>query len=230
MPAQIFRGSSAARKPFLNATSSQPSSRNEALEGAFCLMGASINVGRNAEVFGQGEEAEYLYQVAAGCIRTYRVLNDGRRQIGAFYMAGDVIGIEAGTEHSFCAEAIVPSTVRILKRSVVNSRATGDSTLARQLFNLSVLELQRTQMHALLLVKTALERVAGFLIEAATRAKSRSEIQLPMSRQDIADYLGLTIETVSRTLTQLEHTKVIELPTSRRVILRNRSQLEELAA
>jgi CRP-like cAMP-binding protein len=85
-------------------------------------------------------------------------------------------------------------------------------------------------MHALLLVKTALERVAGFLIEAATRAKSRSEIQLPMSRQDIADYLGLTIETVSRTLTQLEHTKVIELPTSRRVILRNRSQLEELAA
>jgi CRP-like cAMP-binding protein len=193
-------------------------------------MGASINVGRNAEVFGQGEEAEYLYQIATGCIRTYRVLSDGRRQIGAFYIAGDVIGIEAGAEHSFCAEAIVPSTIRILKRSIINSRATGDSTLARQLFDLSVLELQRTQTHALLLVKTALERVAGFLIEAAARAKSRSEIQLPMSRQDIADYLGLTIETISRTLTHLEQTKLIELPTSRRVILKNRSQLEELAA
>jgi CRP/FNR family nitrogen fixation transcriptional regulator len=200
------------------------------LDGAFGMIGAILNVARNAEIFGEEEEAEYLYQVISGCVRTCRVLNDGRRQVGAFYLPGDIIGIEAGREHAFSAEAIVSSTVRVLKRSIINSRASGDSTIARHLLDLSVTELQRTQAHALLLVKTALERVAGFLLEAALRAESRSEVQLPMSRQDIADYLGLTIETVSRTLSHLEHAKAIALPTPHRVILRNRAMLEELSA
>jgi CRP-like cAMP-binding protein len=193
-------------------------------------MGAPMSFGRNVEVFGEGEEAEYLYQVKTGCIRAYKVLSDGRRQIGAFYLPGDIFGIEAGDEHSFSAEAIAPSTVIVVKRSIINSRASGNSTLARQLFDLTVGELQRAQGHALLLVKTAQERVAGFLLEMASRAKSRTEVELPMSRQDIADYLGLTIETVSRTMTQLENAAAIALPTSRRIVLRNQSALARLNA
>ena len=91
-------------------------------------------------------------------------------------------------------------------------------------------ELQRVQDHILLLIKTAQERVAGFLLEMASRGTSGNEIDLPMSRQDIADYLGLTIETVSRTLTQLENSAAISVPTSRRIVLRNRAALNRLNA
>ena len=84
------------------------------------------------------------------------------------------------------------------------------------------------QDHILLLIKTAQERVASFLLEMAERCRRGNAIELPMSRQDIADYLGLTIETVSRTLTQLENAAAIELPTSRRIVLRNRAALGRL--
>jgi len=200
------------------------------LPAAFAMMGAPLTFGRNEEVFGEGEGAEYLYRVNAGCIRTYKVLSDGRRQVGGFYLPGDVFGIEASDEHLFSAEAIVPSTVTVLKRSMVFSRAAGDSTLARQLLELAGSELHRAQSHVLLLIKTAQERVVGFLLEMAARARSRTEIELPMSRQDIADYLGLTIETVSRTLTHLESVSAIALPSARRVVVRNHLALSRFNA
>ncbi|MGZ9066743.1 MAG: helix-turn-helix domain-containing protein [Burkholderiales bacterium] len=200
------------------------------LPAAFKMMGAPMTFCRNEEVFGEGETAEYLYQVKTGCVRTYKVLSDGRRQVGAFYLPGDVFGIEAADEHVFSAEAIVPSTITVLKRSMVISRAAGDCTIARQLLELTVSELQRTQSHVLLLIKTAQERVVGFLLEMAGRVSNRAEIELPMSRQDIADYLGLTIETVSRTLTHLENTSAIALPSSRRIVLRNHSALSRFNA
>ncbi|MBV8791995.1 MAG: helix-turn-helix domain-containing protein [Pseudolabrys sp.] len=198
------------------------------LSGTFDMIGAVMSFGRNEEIYGEGEAAEYLYKVKAGCVRTYKVLSDGRRQVGAFYLPGDVFGIEAAEEHGFSAEAILPSTVVVIKRSVVNSRASGDSSLASQLLELTIKELQRAQCHILLLIKSAQERVAGFLLEMANRERNRTEIELPMSRQDIADYLGLTIETVSRTLTQLENAAAIALPTSRRILVRNHSALARL--
>lgn len=201
---------------------------DSSLGASFGLMGATLNFGRNVEVFGEGEEAEYFYQVKTGCVRAYRILNDGRRQVCNFYLPGDVFGIEAGDEHSFSTEAVVPSTITVVKRSLLQSRASGDSTLARQLFDLSVAELRRAQGHILLLIKSAQERVAGFLLEMASRKKTAGEIELPMSRQDIADYLGLTIETVSRTLTQLEEAATIALPSARRILLRNRAALVRL--
>jgi len=98
------------------------------------------------------------------------------------------------------------------------------------MWELTARELQRTQDRMLALIRSAQERVAGFLLEMADRASNGGAVELPMSRQDIADYLGLTIETVSRTLTQLERSATIELPTSRRIVLRNRSALARLNA
>ena len=193
--------------------------------GLFDLMGAPLAFGRNEEVYGEGEPAEYLYAVTSGCVRTSRILDDGRRQIGAFYLPGDVFGLEAGDEHTFSAEALAPTTVRIVKRVSLTSRAAGNSVMASELLTLTAAELQRTQSHVLLLIKSARERVAGFLLEMASRVKGASEIDLPMCRQDIADYLGLTIETVSRTLTQLEDAAAIALLTSRHIVLRNRPAL-----
>ena len=198
------------------------------VESSIDVMGAPMSFARNAEIYGEGEPADYLYKVVSGTVRTYKVLSDGRRQIGAFYMAGDVFGLEMGEEHTFSAEAITGAKVLVVKRSALVALAERDSDIARQLWELTGRELSRVQDHILLLIKTAQERVAGFLLEMAERASNDGELELPMSRQDIADYLGLTIETVSRTLTTLENAAAIELPTSRRIVLRNRSALNRL--
>jgi CRP/FNR family nitrogen fixation transcriptional regulator len=192
------------------------------------FMGVAMHFGRNVEIYGENEPAEYLYKVISGSVRTYKVLADGRRQIGAFYLPGDIFGLEMGDDHSFSAEAIADSNIMIIKRSTVVALAARDNNVARQLWTLTGQELKRVQDHILLLIKTAQERVASFLLEMAARMSCDKAFELPMSRQDIADYLGLTIETVSRTLTHLENTAAIELPSSRQVVLRNRAALGRL--
>ena len=194
------------------------------------IMGAPMSFTRNAEIYGENEPAEYLYKLISGTVRTSKILNDGRRQIGEFYMPGDIFGLEMGDEHAFSAEAITDAKVIVIKRSAVEALAGKDHGVARQLWAITGRELQRLQDHILLLVKSAQERVAGFLLEMAERIPSSNEIELPMSRQDIADYLGLTIETVSRTLTILENNAAIALPSSRRIVLRNRAALRRLNA
>src|ERR1700758_1085441 len=198
-------------------------------EGPLGLMGAPMRFARNAEVYGEDEPAEYLYQVISGAVRTYRMLDDGRRQVIAFYLTGDIFGVEAGDVHLSSAEAINDSQILVVKRSSVMARAEHEKDLSRQLWTLTVRELQRVQLHSLVLIKNAEERVAGFLLEMAGRKPDVvGAIELPMSRQDIADYLGLTIETVSRTFTQLAQSGTIALENSRRVVFRNRAALNRL--
>jgi len=219
---------SPSRQPAFRAAAS-PSSAH-AVSESIELMGAVMPFGRNAEIYGENEPAEYFYKVIAGNVRTYKVLNDGRRQIGAFYLPGDIFGLEIDDLHTFSAEAIADSKILVMKRSTLIALAARDNAVARQLWTLTASELQRAQSHMMLLIKTAQERVAGFLLEMAKRSAASNEIELPMSRQDIADYLGLTIETVSRTLTQLENAAAIAVPTSRRIVLRNRAALSRLNA
>jgi CRP/FNR family nitrogen fixation transcriptional regulator len=197
---------------------------------SFEMIGASMSFARNAEIYGENEPAEYLYKLVSGSVRTSKMLNDGRRQIGAFYLPGDTFGLEVGSEHALAAEAITDAKVIVVKRSAVEALAARDSEVARQLRAVTGRELQRMQHHTLLLIRSAKERVAGFLLEMAARVKCNDEIELPMSRQDIADYLGLTIETVSRTLRVLENSAAIALPNSRRIVLRNHRALCRLNA
>ena len=194
------------------------------------LGSAPLSFGRNAEIYGEREPADCLYKVISGAVRTCRALIDGRRQIGGFYLPGDGFGIEAGNKHAFSAEAVVDSTVLPINRSIALSFAGSNIAMARHLCALLERELQRAQAHSNLLVQTAPERVASFILEIAERIESSDEIELLMSRQDIADYLGLTIETVSRTLGQLEDASAIALPTSKRIVLRNRAVLNRLIA
>jgi CRP/FNR family nitrogen fixation transcriptional regulator len=206
-----------------------PSTTNSVSIGSSIeMMGAPMPFSRNAEIYGENEPADYLYKVISGAVRTYKVLNDGRRQIGSFYLPGDIFGLEVGDAHSFSAEAVMDCKVLVIKRSALVSLAARDSEVARQLWTMAAGELQRAQDHIMLLIKTAQERVAGFLMEMSARNAGASEVELPMSRQDIADYLGLTIETVSRTLTQLENSGAIAVPTSRRIVLRSRGALNRL--
>jgi CRP-like cAMP-binding protein len=198
----------------------------DSLGQAMQLMGAMMTYPRDTEIFGESEPAEYLYKVISGSVRTYKILSDGRRQVGGFYLPGDIFGLEFADEHTLSAEAVSDAKVLVVKRSALTALAKRDASVAQQLFALSGRELHRVQDRILLLIKNARERVASFLLEMAERASENNTIELPMSRQDIADYLGLTTETVSRTLTSLETASAIEVsPSSRRIVLRNRAAL-----
>jgi CRP/FNR family transcriptional regulator, nitrogen fixation regulation protein len=198
----------------------------DALGQSMQLMGAVMTYPRNGEIFGEKEPAEYLYKVVSGSVRTYKILGDGRRQVGGFYLPGDIFGLEFADEHALSAEAISDAKVLVVKRSALNTLAGRDRLVAQQLFALTGRELHRVQDRILLLIKNARERVASFLLEMAERASKNNAIELPMSRQDIADYLGLTIETVCRTLSALETASAIEVSaSSRRIVLRNRAAL-----
>jgi CRP-like cAMP-binding protein len=207
-----------------------PTRSAELPNSPLALMGAPMRFARNAEVYGEEEPAEYLYQVISGGVRTYRMLDDGRRQVVAFYLPGGIFGVEAGAVHLASAEAISESQVLVAKRSAVLARAEREKQFSTQLWDLMVRELRRMQQHSFVLIKSAEERIAGFLVEMAGRCSSSASIELPMSRQDIADYLGLTIETVSRTFTQFVQSGLISLETSRRIHFRDRAALNRLNA
>lgn len=194
---------------------------------SMALMGARMSFPKNAEIYGEGEPADYLYQVVSGTVRTSTILADGRRQIGGFYAPGDIFGLEVGEEHAFSAEATTDVTVLLVRRSAVMAMAERDGDVARQLWGATARELTRAQRRMLLLIKSAQERVIGFLLEMAAQSPGGNAIELPMTRQDIADYLGLTIETVSRTLTALQGTALIKLAGARRIVLRNPAALQD---
>jgi CRP/FNR family transcriptional regulator, nitrogen fixation regulation protein len=171
----------------------------------------------------------YFYKVLSGTVRTCKVRIDGRRQIGGFYLPGDVLGVEVGPEHSFSAEAVTDCQMLLINRRRVMARAVREAAVAGELWRLIGHELGRVQDHILLLIKSAEERVASFLLEMAGPASEGNTIDLPMTRQDIGEYLGLTIETVSRTLAHLEAIAAIEVH-SRQIMLRDYSALRRLNA
>jgi len=232
MPSERTMQTSVAAKPIVASAPRPPRAAvtgRSAWADALRMMGATIAYSRNEEVYGEDEPAEFVYLVTSGAIRTYKLLSDGRRQIAAFRLPGDIFGLEAGETHAFTAEAIADSSVIVVRRSAVLAHAARDGAVARDMWAETARDLGRAQDLLLLLGrKSAQERVATFLLEMADRATYGGAIELPMSRQDIADYLGLTIETVSRTLSQMEHAATIALPSCRRIELRNRPLLSRL--
>lgn len=224
----VYRRFASARTPAPVLHRMPSDSERGSLSETMQLMGAMMSYPRNTEIFGENEPADYVYKVVSGAIRTYKILSDGRRQVSGFYLPRDIFGLQFADEHIFSAEAITDTKVLVVKRSALTSLAGRDASVGKELLNLTSRELRRMQDRVLLLVKSAQERVASFLLEMAERACANNIVELPMSRQDIADYLGLTIETVSRALTGLETAAAIEVPSSRRIVLRNRNALNRL--
>jgi CRP/FNR family nitrogen fixation transcriptional regulator len=186
---------------------------------------------RGAEIFGEAEPAEYVYQVIDGAVRSYKLLSDGRRQIGAFHLAGDIFGLENGGAHRFTAEAIVDTTARLVKRVSLAHVAESDATVAGDLLNMTATNLKHAEDHMLLLGrKTSLERVAAFLLEMDHRLTAAGVMALPMCRRDNADYLGLTLETVSRALSALHERGILGFlgQSQRQIVLLDRPRLAEL--
>ncbi len=186
---------------------------------------APVFVPAGAEIYAQGEASDRLYQVEFGAVRIYRLFADGRRQISAFHLGGEVFGFEAHATHHFFAEAICATGIRVLRTSPCHNE------LATELLPAALEGLARAQAHLLVLGRqNAAERVAAFLVEMSERQGGLDRIELPMSRTDIADYLGLTIETVSRVLSKLRQKGIIRLPTLRSIEIARRDILHDMAA
>jgi CRP/FNR family nitrogen fixation transcriptional regulator len=172
-----------------------------------------------------------FYKVVSGVVRICKFLSDGRRQIAAFHMAGEIFGFELGEERQFAAEAVSDCTLVCYRRRGIEIMAQKDQTVSRQLLQYAMQNLAQAQSHALLLARRgAAEKVASFLLDWQVRSNRQGVVHLAMSRQEIGDYLALTIETVSRSLSQFERDGVIAMPNSRELRLLDTEALEALAA
>jgi CRP/FNR family transcriptional regulator, nitrogen fixation regulation protein len=194
-------------------------------------LGLAMSFGRNMEIYAEGEPAGHVYKVVSGVVRISKLLPDGRRQISAFHTSGDMFGFEADELHHASAEAVVPVKVIAYKWQSLLAAGCRSASLVRDLLNLTMVGLRDTQEHLLLLGrKNALERVAAFLLDMSKRTKAGSVVELAMPRHDIADYLGLTLETVSRMFAELKERGAIRLEGARRVHLLDTERLAAMSA
>jgi len=184
-------------------------------------------------VFCDGDPRTHVFRIEEGVIALSKLLGDGRRQIIEFAYPGDYIGLGTLREHIFDAQATCPAKVRCLSAAALEQEASRDASLALRLYKAVSAELAAARS---LLVsvgqQSAMERVAGFLLGLTTRASSDEDetvVKLPMRRSDIADLLGLTIETVSRTITKLRTMGVINVVRGTEVHIRDSERLMELA-
>jgi len=184
-------------------------------------------------VFAEGDEADSVYEVVHGMVRLYKLLPDGRRLIIGFLSAGHLLGLAPDGICVYTVEAVTAVTLCRYKRIAFERLIDEVPGFARRLLAVASHELRAAQDRMLLLGrKSATEKVASFLLLMADRqaGDDADEVEVPMTRNDIADYLGLTIETVSRTLTKLKQDGLIARTTSARLAIQERDRLEELAA
>jgi len=193
---------------------------------ASVLSGMPMTYPRSAEIYGEGEAFTHIYQVVSGVVRIAKLLPDGRRQISGFYLPGDIFGFEADEIHNFSAEAVVQAKLVAFRWQSLIATGTRSIGFFHELLNVAMKDLRHTQAQLLVVGrKSALERVAAFLLEMSERSATSDLVELPMPRHDIADYLGLTLETVSRMFAELKDLGAIALEGARRVRLLDRDRL-----
>jgi CRP/FNR family transcriptional regulator len=193
-----------------------------------------IELAPQKTIFYEGDPADYLYNVTRGAIRLHKLLPDGRRQITDFLFPGDFVGLAVNDVYAYTAETV--DTVHLCRfpSSRLQALIEESPRFERRLLGMASNELVEAQDQMLLLGrKTAQEKVASFLLMMSKRAAKRGRpsnlIELPMGRADVADFLGLSTETVSRTFTQLKTSGVIQLLDNTHVRLKDRGALKHLA-
>ncbi len=195
-------------------------------------LGTISHFDRNATIFSEGDEADYSYKVLTGAVRLSKMMSDGRRQIAEFALPGDFIGINWLEEHAMTAEALNDVTVVSYARGRLERLGDENREIRAELFANLRHDLWAAQNHLVILGRqSALERVANFLVQLLERSRSadKTRLDVPMTRQDIADYLGLTIETVCRMLTKLKVSGIIGIPDRHTITVRNAPGLRRAA-
>jgi len=194
----------------------------------------TVRVDAGHTIFSEGEAADALYNVTSGTVKLYKLLPDGRRQITGFLVTGDFLGLAVNESYAYTAETVTSCSVCRFPRRKIEALMDEFPKMQRRLFSMASNELAAAQDQMLLLGrKTAKEKICSFLLmlsqRAARRGHKENPVYVPMSRADIADYLGLTTETVSRTFTQLKRDGIIGLPASGHCIVNDWDALRELA-
>lgn len=194
--------------PTAHSTVGQPAAVSDGL-AALDGLGAVITLRRDEPLFRSGDAAESYFKVLKGAVRGCRVLADGRRHIGEFFLLGDFIGLDAGEQYAFSAEAITEATVIRYSRRKVDALIAAEPRVGQSLVEIMRTGLAIARERMLVLGHmTAMERIATFLLNLSERCGD-GRVSLPMTRTDIGDYLGLTMETVSRTMSQLKGDGII---------------------
>jgi len=188
----------------------------------------------NQTIFSEGDAASNMFNVTAGSAKIYKLLPDGRRQITGFLFSGDFLGLAVNDRYAYSAETVATTSICRFPRRKMDQLMDEFPKLQRRLFRLASNELAAAQDQMLLLGrKTAKEKIASFLVMLAQRAVRRGQrdnpVHVPMSRADIADYLGLTTETVSRTFTQLKSSGTIRLLEGGKVQITDTGKIYEMA-
>jgi len=192
-------------------------------------IGARLSFSRNDEIYAEGDGSDCWYKVISGAVRICKLLADGRRHIAEFCFSGDCFGLDSTTERLYCAEAVDDAIVMRFKRNATDRLIEQNRSVARLLRDTMLRDLASAHGRTLLLGRmTASERVAAFLLEMFERRDRRKALDLPMSRNDIADYLGLTIETVCRVLSIFKRDGAIAIPNPHRIELLDRNALEAM--
>ncbi|ODT72544.1 MAG: hypothetical protein ABS75_03580 [Pelagibacterium sp. SCN 63-23] len=190
-------------------------------------------VGATTVLFHEGDSADTLYEVVTGVFRATKVFPDGRRQVVAFAYPGDIIGFGHGSAYRFDCDALTPGRVHATGRGEMLQAMRDRPELGERLLSMAADEIATMQDLSILLCrKSAMERIAGFLISLAARTgkeENEQRVSLPMCRADIADHLGLTIETVSRNMTKLRARGIIDLPDRGSFVIRDLERLRELS-
>ncbi len=190
----------------------------------------AVAVGHGRTLFHEGDPARYFFRIVSGAVRSCRLLPDGRRQIGDFFLPDDFFGFGAADVYLHSAEAIVDTSLIAYPRKLLDGTLPGPARFARALLTIMSRRLADAQQQMVLLGrKTAEERVATFLLGMSERCGDCNHIQLLMTREDIADHLGLTTETVSRTLTKLRADGFISFRAPSDIHFIDRDALMELA-
>lgn len=193
-------------------------------------LGHSKVYERETTVFSEGDAAGSVFRVMSGMVRLYKMLPDGRRQIIGFLQAGDMMGLAFAAQYLYTAETVTATTIQRIPRLELDAMMDAQPTFARKLLSATTSELMAAQDQMVLLGrKTAAEKVATFLLRLSDRKGGEQTIDLPMGRSDIADHLGLTTETVSRTLTKLKSSRLIRILVGGKLDLLDRDALADLA-
>ncbi len=200
----------------------------------FALGAETQTLVRDEALFYEGDDADIVYRIVEGMVRISILLADGRRHIVDFLHPGDIIGLAPGDTHAHTAEAVTPVTLSRMPRARLDTAMKQRPAVARKLFAAMQADLVAAHDRLLLLGrKSVMERLASFLLILRSRqpvSGMAGTVRLPMGRTDIADYLGLTIETVSRTITKMRTAGLIQLVDTYQVIILDPERLARLAA
>ena len=198
-------------------------------------QGRDLRLAAGQPLFHQGDDARRVFTLTTGALKLYKLLPDGRQQITGFIYPGDLLGVSVNDEHAFTAEALEESQLCCFPGARFDDFAERHSDMERELYSLAVHELAAAREQMVLLGrKTAAERLASFFVALAQRTERGSDcstlLHLPMSRSDIADYLGLRKETISRVLGVLKSERVVRLRALDTIEILDRQRLEDIAA